>query len=190
MPYIIGIIAEDRCDVSSIKILIERIIKKKIGVKPYVGRGSGKLVRKCSAWAKLLYKQGCSSLIIVHDSDNNPSQFIFNKISSALGSCLFSRFLICIPVQELEAWLLSDPLGIMKAMKLKKVPKIDGEPETINSPKEYLGRVIEKASEKTRIYINTQHNEVISQFVSIAAIQKKCPAFTPFIKFVKDKVIK
>jgi len=188
MPTSIGIIAEDDSDVVSIKILIERIINKKIGVKPYVGKGSGKLIRKCNSWAKLLYKQGCNLLIIIHDSDSNPPQLIHDKVLTALGSCLFSRYFICVPVQELEAWLLSDASGIMNAMNLQKLPKIDGEPENINSPKEYLGSIIEKASEKRRLYINTKHNQLIAQHVSIASIQKKCPAFTPFIRFIKTNI--
>jgi hypothetical protein len=185
----IGIIAEDVSDVNSIKILIERIINRRIGEKHYVGKGCGKIIRKCKDWSKLLYQQNCRILIVIHDSDNNLPIDIYSNVKNALEPCYFPKYHICIPIQEFEAWLLSDPIGIKLAMNIQKVPKIKGDPENINSPKEYLEKVIYAASCGSRFYINTKHNEIITEKISINKILQKCPAFKPFHKFIKDTLL-
>lgn len=185
----IGIIAEDISDVKSIKVLIRRIANKNISEKHHLGYGSGKIVSKCEGWAKSLYQRNCRILIVIHDSDTHLPRKIYDKISRKLIGSPFDKYLICIPIQELEAWLLSDPIGIKNAMNLKKTPKIKGSPEHINSPKEHLGRLVEMASLGTKMYINTKHNEKIASEISINEVHKKCVAFRPFFKFVKDNIV-
>jgi hypothetical protein len=180
----IGIIAEDLSDVNSIKIIIERIIHKTIKVKHYVGFGCGRIYRKCDGWAKSLYWRECRILFIIHDADTNSPQEICFRIQNSLKNSPINKYLICIPIQELEAWLLSDSEGIKLAFNLSEIPKLPSEPETINSPKEYLGQVIKKASRGTRVYINTKHNEIIASKISIQHVKQKCPAFIPFFLFV------
>jgi hypothetical protein len=107
------------------------------------------------------------------------------RIKNALEPSVINTYFICIPVQELEAWFLSDPEAIKIAMNIRKVPKVVGPPEYINSPKEYLGEIIYNASGKEKIYINTEHNEKISGALSIDKAKKRCPSFTPFYSFVE-----
>lgn len=181
----IGIIAEDYSDVGSVKILIHRISgNSRIGTKKFIGRGCGKIKRKCNAWAYQLKLKGCSALIVIHDLDNNAIANLYKNIETSLSPCPIEKHLICIPVQELEAWLLSDPDAIKRAMKLKKAPKVKGIPEGINSPKEYLGSIILKASDGEKIYMNTVHNESIATALSISKALH-CPSFKPFHHFVK-----
>lgn len=182
----VGIIAEDDSDVGSVRILIHRISGNyRIGTKKFIGKGCGKIKRKCNAWADLLRKRGCSALIVIHDLDNNSIRELYNKIEIALSPCPIKKYLICIPVQELEAWLLCDPTAIKGAMKLRKEPKVNGIPENINSPKEYLGSIIYKASDSEKIYLNTKHNESIATALSISKALR-CPSFKPFYKFIKS----
>lgn len=185
----IGIIAEDISDVNTVKVLIQRIANKNVSEKHHLGYGSGKILSKCSGWAKSLYQRNCGVLIVIHDSDTNPAQEIYNNIQKKLATCLFNKYLICIPIQELEAWLLSDPAGIKKAMNLENMPTIKGNPEDINSPKEYLERLVWTVSLRTKIYINTKHNEKIVSQISLDKVYKKCKAFQPFHKFIKDNFV-
>jgi len=185
----VGIIAEDISDVNTIKVLIQRICGNNVSEKHSLGHGCGRIVGKCESWAKTLYQRGCDLLIIIHDSDNNPVKEIYDKISKELNNSPFSKYLICIPIQELEAWLLSDPNGIKSAMKLRDTPKIKSDPQNISSPKEYLESVIRITSHKTKIYINTKHNEIIAKEISISEINKKCGSFRPFYKFITDNIV-
>jgi hypothetical protein len=188
---IVGIIAEDYCDVDSIRVLIHRIAKNsRIGIRQFVGKGCGKIMRKCHAWSRQLKQKGCTLLILIHDLDRNTLTDLRGKIRSALNPCSINNHLICIPVQELEAWLLSDPAAIKAAMNIRKVPNVTGRPENINSPKEYLGQIIYRASNGEKIYLNTKHNEKISEELSISKAVKRCPSFVPFNNFVQEHLLK
>jgi hypothetical protein len=187
--YSVGIIAEDSSDVNSAKILIKRISgNDRIGVKHFVGKGCGKIKRKCNSWAMLLKNRGCTVLIIIHDLDNSNLIDLRRKITVALDPCPFKTHYICIPVQELEAWLLSDPEAIRRGANLRRLPKIKGKPELINSPKEYLGEVIFRTSNKEKIYLNTKHNEMIVSELSFDKVNALCPSFSRFYNFINENI--
>ena len=182
----VGIIAEDESDVASAKALIHRIANnEQIGIKKFVGKGCGRIKRKCNSWANQLKQKGCSTLIVIHDCDSNILADLHIKIKGALDPCAIANYLICIPVQEFEAWLLSDPDAIKSGMNLKLKPNIKGFPETINSPKEHLGELIYKFSKGEKIYLNTKHNEKIAKELSIEKVTKRCPSFVPFRNFIE-----
>lgn len=187
----IGIIAEDESDVSSISCIINRIVNKKIGTERFVGKGCGKIKRKSNSWAGTLKIKGCNILIIIHDSDTSDEQkvnILKREIVDSLQPCPIEKNLIVIPIQELEAWFLSDPNGIRNALNLKKTPKIDKNPEFIDSPKEFLEKLIFKTSNGEKYYINTRHNEIISQKISLESIRKKCKTFVQFSDFILSEV--
>jgi len=118
--------------------------------------------------------------------DNGEVGHLTKKINKALCPCDIPNCLICIPVQELEAWLLSDPDAIRAALNLPVSPNIKHPPETINSPKEHLGNLISRASKREKIYMNTVHNEKIAKHVSIDRLRAKCPSFLPFDRFIQQ----
>ena len=103
-----------------------------------MAEGCGRIKRKCHIWADQLKRKRCSLLILVHDLDNNDLEDLKTRIRNALNPCPITVHLICIPVQEFEAWLLSDPNAIKNALHLKKTPRVRWLPETISSPKEHL----------------------------------------------------
>lgn len=183
----IGIIAEDDSDVDSARVLVHRIANNdKIGVRKFIGKGCGKIKRKCNAWANQLNRKGCTTLVLIHDRDDNKLDELRRIIESALTPCPIKNHLICIPVQEFEAWLLSDPEAIKTSLNLRKKPIIKGLPEQINSPKEYLGQLIHQASNGEKIYINTKHNVRIAEVLSIEEAKRHCPSFIPFYDFIKS----
>jgi len=181
-----GIIAEDKSDVDSARILIHRIANNNhIGIKNWVGEGCGRINRKCLDWSTDLKKRGCSRLILIHDLDRKDLNCLKQKIMESLNPCPIKLHLICIPIEEFEAWLLSDPEAIKTSMNLKATPNVKSPPETINSPKEHLGELIRRASGGEKIYINTDHNTRICEALSIYRTLNRCPSFVPFYNFVK-----
>ena len=182
----VGIIAEADSDVDSARVLIHRIANNDhIGVRKHVGNGCGKLKRKCRDWSKDLKEKGCSRLVLIHDLDGKDLNRLSRAIQESLYPLPIRLNLICIPVQEFEAWFLSDPQAIQSSMHLKHTPAIKAPPETIDSPKEYLGELIHKASVGEKIYISTKHNVKISQALSIALTLNRCPSFIPFYNFIR-----
>ncbi len=187
--YRIGFIAEEVNDVDTAKVLIQHLVKNNnIGIRKCIGHGCGKVKRKSNSWSLQLKMQGCHIMILIHDLDSRDLSDLKEQIKNALDPCAIKRHLICIPVQEMEAWLLSDPVAIKTAMNLRKIPKIKYAPETINSPKEYLGELIDKASNGETIYLNTKHNSKIAKEISIINIIQKCPSFKPFYDFIQSNI--
>lgn len=186
---VIGIIGEDITDVTSFKLLTKRISgRSDLKFKPRYGNGCGALMRKCGVWANLLFSEGCNLLIVVHDSDkNNPSE-IHDKLSAKLKLTAFTNHIIVVPTQEIEAWLLSDPAAIKKAMKLDSLPRIRSNIETINDPKEYLEEIVSRFSGNRRIYNHASDNDKISSIISIEEIRRKCPSFSIFYDFIDQNV--
>ncbi|NTW45892.1 MAG: DUF4276 family protein [Candidatus Moranbacteria bacterium] len=186
----VGIIAEDRSDIECVRALIFRITNdNKIGVDGMAKNGCTMLVRKCGHWAVNLHEKGCNLLIVIHDSDGKDPRAIHNRIELALHACPIVKKIITIPVEEIEAWLLADPNAIKKGINLDKIPKINRNVEQISSPKEFLEDIIDKTSNREKIYINSKHNAMIARNIDIEKIKEKCPSFLPFLKFVQENTV-
>jgi len=185
----VGIIAEDDSDFISARILIRRIAgNDNISFHKFIGKGCGKIKRKCNAWANELSRKGCKTLVLIHDSDGNRVDDMRRKLESALAPSPIKKHLICIPVQEFEAWLLSDPEAIKSGLNLRKKPVLKGPPERIDSPKEHLGLLIQRASNGEKIYLNTKHNVMIAEVLSIVRARRSCPSFRPFYDFIQEHI--
>lgn len=185
----VGIIAEDDSDFISARVLIRRIGGiDNIRFHKFIGKGCGKIKRKCNAWANELNRKGCKTLVLIHDSDGKRLDILRAKLATALEPSPIKKNLICIPVQEFEAWLLSDPEAIKNGLNLRKKPVVKGPPEQINSPKEHLGLLIDRASNGEKIYLNTKHNVKIAELLSIERAKHFCPSFIPFYEFIQKHI--
>jgi Domain of unknown function (DUF4276) len=152
-----GIIAEDESDVDVIvEILCKYFPRNAFSVRKFIGRGCGKIKNKCDSWTRSLFESGCDHVFIFHDLDRNVESNLRNLLEKKVSPSAFPRSLVVIPIEELEAWLLSDASAIKKALSLQKTPKKISNCELINSPKEFLGDLIWKIERKR--YINTIHN--------------------------------
>lgn len=181
----IGIIAEDDSDVNSLMILVHKIAgNNKIGVKQFVGGGCGKIIKKCNSWANQLRAKGCKVLILAHDLDKKNFAHLKQNIEDALKPSPFENYLICIPTEEIEAWILSDNEAIKSGMNLKTVPQEFFHPEKIKSPKEEIEKIVRKLSSGEKSYINAIHNEKIIPHLSIEKAKTRCPSFAPFHDFI------
>lgn len=182
----IGLIVEDNSDFTCFSTLISRIADKdKIRFKKVIGNGCGKIKKKAFSWSANLHQRGCNVLVLVQDLDRNNQKELKKALEDSLSGSPIQTRLICIPMEELEAWLLSDPQGIKETFKLKRLPKFNGNPESIKSPKEELRDSIYACSDKRILYI-TKHNEKIAENVSIDKMKAKCSSFTELHDFVLD----
>jgi hypothetical protein len=182
----IGIIAEDKSDVESLKIIISKIqAGNVIAYESFVGKGCGKIKRKCQGWADILKIKGCKTLVLVHDLDRNNYKELLSDLQKSLGICPIANYIISIPIEEIEAWLLADIESVRKYFNIKAVLKINGAPENISSPKEKIEQLVRLRSNKTKQYINSEHNQKIFVTANLATIAVKCSSFRILRDFIK-----
>lgn len=192
--HVVGILAEDQTDCDTVGVLIRRLVGERfqaqVKIKSRSGKGCARVRKKAEAWMKDLARDGCASVVLVHDLDRNPQNMLNDE--EALRAQLAQikvpngvERLICIPVEELEAWFWSDP----------EVVKIVGrgsgdahsEPRRIAKPKEALMRLSVGANKKPRY--NTSDNADLAQKLNLALCAQRCPAFQQLWDFVAARCI-
>jgi hypothetical protein len=188
MSMRIGIIAEDKSDVEVIDTLLRKMTTKPFKVLDFVGNGCGKIVGKCHAWAQNLRRRGCSALIVVHDLDKKNVATLSRDLATALAPCPIVKFVVVIPVREIEAGLLADETAINTAIAAKSALKRVANPETDPDPKRTLRRLIARASDRQTVYSNTVHNVKIARHASIPKL-RRCGSFEPFYKFTRQHLV-
>ena len=180
----IGVIAEEANDVDVLYEITRKLIRDcDFSFKPFLGHGCGKIRRKCKAWANNLVRRGCTHLVVMHDRDRWDVDELRTLLRDKLGEHSRDTTLVLIPVEELEAWLLSDPKAIMTAFRMRTEPKIKNDSEAIDSPKEYLKAIVQRNS-KTR-YLNTVHNKKIAENLRLTSL-RRCKSFRPYQAFLKS----
>lgn len=178
----IGVIAEDDSDVVVIKELTLSLIRpRKIGFKRFVGKGCGKLRKKCRAWADNLARQGCPWIVVVHDLDQYNETELRAQLNSAIADVRASAILILIPRREIESWLLYDSNAIACAFNERLKPRLPHDPEMLTDPKSYLKNLVYREYDKE--YLNTRHNELIAKNINIQRLQRS-KSFSPHPPFV------
>jgi hypothetical protein len=184
----IGIIAEDNSDFATARKLILRITNRRLKFKKQIGDGSGKLKRKADDYCTVLHARGCDAVILLHDLDRNQLQGLKAELEQKILNSPVKIKFVCIPVEEIEAWIISDPLAIKQALNLRRLPKFSGKPESVTSPKEKLQNEIKRCANNSFTYITTVHNEKIAEHLSIDAAKTKCPSFALFYNFIKTRL--
>lgn len=178
----IGIIAEENNDVEVIYELTCKIIQENaFTLKHWVGHGGGKIKRKCAAWAKDLLSRGCSHLVVMHDLDRAAEKDLRDVLERCVRNSGFRRTLILIPIEEIEAWLLSDAAALESVFNMRRSPILPHHPERIASPKEALAEIVEKHSNAR--YLNTVHNRPIAKALNLNSLSK-CPSFSGYSPFI------
>jgi len=181
----IGLIAEDESDSQVIRAIIAKMVPlRKFKLVPVHGRGCGKIRGKCKHWAGNLLARGCKYLIIVQDLDCKSLNDLKEELKNALSPCPIADYVVVIPVQTIEAWLLSDVDAIQKALNLQARPNDVPGPEGLLDPKAKLRDVIYFSSQKTKRYVNTVHNGKIATQANLDRLQT-CQSFLPLQTFVQ-----
>lgn len=183
MAQKIGLIAEDQSDIDVIKLLAKKLTGKTLSSAQFVGKGCGPIKRKTPGWCKNFHLKGCTGVLLVHDLDRNNEADLRATLERVMTQSTTLRRAVVIPIEELEAWLLSDTDAISNAMKLPKSLKAVPHPEKIDSPKEFIRDSVYRVSNKKVQYVNSVHNGLIAERIDVALIRKKCPSFRPFAAF-------
>lgn len=181
-----GVIAEDVSDVNVIKLLAKKIVGSSISTSHFVGKGCGAIRRKALGWCKAFQLKGCQRILLVHDRDDANEAALRRDLEAILAQAPQPYKVVVIPVEELEAWLLSDHTAIARALNLRRELREEHHPEEIGSPKEHLERIIFKASEKRTQYVNSIHNALIADQIDVTKIKAKCPSFARFSEFLEQ----
>lgn len=183
---LIGVIAEDNSDVDVVKEILGKYSHSgAYKVKKYAGGGCGSLQRKCGEWAKLLVAQGCKHLLVVHDRDRHEREFLRRTLRAKIPIGDFPNSLVVIPVEEIEAWLLADERALGVVFETKRPFKRIQNPEAVQSPKEMIGRIVDKSCKK--IYVNTAHNLRLAKAAELQCL-RRCPSFVELDEYLKTKV--
>jgi len=187
----IGLIAEDRTDCDTVAVLIRRIAEVQLGIDKYSAGGCGMLRRKAERWLAMIADEGGDAAVVIHDLDRNPNNNELNdevalrrrlaEISVPSGL----KQLICVPVEELEAWFWADPAVIERVGRGKG--KASASPHSIARPKEQLQRLSAEVSGKPRY--NTNHNEELARALDLERCARLCPSFCELREFVRGLVI-
>ncbi len=171
-------------------MLIRRIAQQTsnatIGVSQYAGRGCSRLRRKAEANIKDLARQGCAGVVLLHDLDRNPQNGELND-EVALRRELEAieipdglQRLICIPVEELEAWFWSDPSVIEEVGR--RPGDAHASPHLLKKPKEALMRLSIGANRKPRY--STNDNARLANKLDLELCARRCPSFRSLKSFI------
>jgi hypothetical protein len=184
----IGVLAEDATDCAALATLICRIAPRiSIGIEKYAGKGCSHLRRKAEAHLRDAVRRGCSAAVVLHDLDRNPSNSELNDERAlqqrleAIPAPAGLQRLVCIPVEELEAWFWADPVVV------KEVGRGRGEanpsPHSIKRPKEELARLSIGANRKPRY--STNDNAKLAEKLDLALCARRCSSFRALNDFIE-----
>lgn len=180
----VGFIAEENSDIEVMYQLMTKLIaENRFCVSQFIGHGCGKIQKKGRGWAEILIQKGCQAIVLLHDLDRRDENELRSMLNGLIDGIAKPPILILIPIEEIEAWLLSDVDAIRDVFRMKANPKLPTQPERIKDPKGWLAKLVRKGG--TGKYLNTVHNKRIAAAMSLKEVQKKCPSFHPFPPFIK-----
>lgn len=189
---ILGVLAESGNDCEVIDVLIRRIFEShgiKRGmwrVEARKGEGCSNLKRKARRWFIELAEVGCAAVVLVHDLDRNPANGSLNDEAmltrelAAIPVPHGLHRLVCIPVEEIEAWFFSSEEVLEKVCGRPR--KAVASPHSIARPKETLIRMSRGESKKPRYSEN--ENGKLAEFLELTKCKNKCPAFAELYNFL------
>jgi Domain of unknown function (DUF4276) len=189
----LGVLAEHKNDCAVIEVLVRRILKER-GVEHGAwrlekrsGQGCATLERKAGRWFAELADSGCAAAILLHDLDRDPCNGTLNDEGS-LAKRLEQipappglRKLICIPVEEIEAWFFSSVAVLRKIGGLRQ--KAHTSPHRVRQPKETLLRMSRALHTKARYSENDNHK--YAEDLDLKECSRLCPAFSRLRAFVE-----
>jgi hypothetical protein len=192
----VGVLAEDETDCDALRELINRILDDvgapRVGVDRDWGNGCAGLRRKARAMLRQMASKGCGAVVLVHDLDRDPANGQLRD-ERALRAALEAiecptgvRRLICIPVEELEAWFWSDQELLDEVAGIKGKAKAAHQPELVKQPKEQLIRLSRDAGKKPRY--STNENANLAKKLNLDVCAQRCRSFREFYNFVHSVV--
>jgi hypothetical protein len=185
----IGIMGEDETDVLTLRTILRRMIPREVGIErrnPPRGRAGCAALRKAAkTYMKELHAAGCHAVILLHALDLSGATNELNdegRLRARLAAIPVPEGLarlICIPVEELEAWFWSDQNVLDK---IGPGGKASASPHTIKRPKEQLRDLSWRAHRKYN-YATTQ-NPGLAEILDLELCARRCPSFAALREFV------
>jgi hypothetical protein len=181
----IGLLAEDRTDADAVKVLIKRILGNHVSIKPKCGKGCARLRAKARPHMRDLASEGYSTIIVLHDLDRNSDTNCLNDESTleqeleGIETPKGVQRLICIPIEELEAWFWCDQHVLDEVGSGAHASQ---NPHNIARPKEKLQWISRGANKKPRY--STNDNARLCEMLDLDLCAKKCTAFAKLRDFV------
>lgn len=186
----IGVIAEDRTDLDTMRVIIQRILGPNTGVKGKPGGGCARARRKAGAWLTIMANKGIRRVVILHDLDRNPNNGALNCHSSLRRTLERIRVppninrYICIPVEELEAWFWSCETTLSSVAG--KPTSAAHHPENIIQPKEALYRLSRRGRGSRVSHYSTNDNPRLAQSLDLDACAQRCASFEGLRDFLLE----
>lgn len=188
----VGVLAEDATDCAALGVLIRRIARQSsdapVGISEYKGKGCSRLRRKAEANIRDLARQGCNGVVLLHDLDRDPANGELNNEASlrreleAIAIPAGVQRLVCVPVEEIEAWFWSDPAVVQEVGRGQG--QAHPSPHSIRSPKEALMRLSIGANRKPRY--STIDNARLASKLDLELCAQRCPSFHSLKTFVTE----
>lgn len=177
MTVRIGVIGEGRSDCESVKAIVLSA-RRDTTVELRAAGGSGNIVRRGEALIGALHIAGCASVVVVHDLDSAEEHTLRARLLSV--HCQIRR-LICIPMQELEAWFWADPAIVREVGRGRGKAVVS--PHLVKDPKEKLKLLSMGPSGKARYSVND--NPRLAQKLDHTICAQRCLAFRQLLDFVR-----
>jgi hypothetical protein len=183
----VGLLGESENDCRIVTTVFQRILEERqVSVAHYrvihrAGNGASKLLGNCQRWIRELSGRGCRHIIVLHDRDRHDEAQLRAKLN-AVPVPPGIRRLVCIPVEEIEAWFFSSE----QAMRLicGDAAQSRERPETIRNPKEELTRLSRAQPGRTRYSPNDGPR--IAEVLELDVCAMRCPAFKELRGFVVE----
>ena len=185
MSDVWAVLGENRSDAETLKALLKLIKRdERITVRTKGYDGGGELLRKGARQLTLFAGLGCTRFVVCHDADRHNPRAVYQRVTAQIvrPSGLSSSSCVVVPVQEIEAWILADIRAVNRIITSWTPPEIP-DPESIDSPKEYLNRLSEGSNRKPR-YDHATHNPAVAKYLNPAEILRKCNSFREFYEFL------
>lgn len=182
----LGIIGEHSSDTRTVAVLARRILGRELPIVTRDDEGQGKVVAKAASWLRELVRKGCDSAVIIADLDRDglgtlkDEQELRKKLEAVAVPDGLSR-LICIPVEELEAWFWSDP-GVLSEIAGRPF-RATPHPHTIRDPKGKLIELSRRGGKRPRY--SSADNVRYAAALDLDLCASRCGAFRDLKAFLK-----
>lgn len=184
-----GIIGEADSDVLTLKELVARLHERLGLAKPgFETRGFGgcaKLLRSGAKQLELYEAADCERLVVYDADRDDPAARRRKALTEVVEPAkLTVPCFVCVPVQEIEAWLLADTAAVTRVVpRCRDLPEY-ASPEHQNDPKEELKRICRDPKTRKSIYDTATHNEKVAKYLDLDALLQKCPTARELAEFV------
>jgi hypothetical protein len=181
-----GLIVEGAYDSAVYEVLIRRLVREDVYIKPLVSLGKTNLMKKfpglLRTFEHILEGRPVDMAIVVRDADGrNPDELraeMQSKIEGRQDPFRLGVRLFAVR-QAMDTWLLSDERAL-STVTGKEVTKSPNAPENLLRPKDTFRKLLSQ-------YKTNYTAEVcrkIARVVDFETLSNKCPGFRNFIELV------